>query len=361
MNINTFIEKSKKIHNNKYDYSLVEYKTSKTKVKIICTEHGIFEQNPNNHTNGQGCPTCGRENMKEKQKQKDFIKKAIKIHGDSFSYNDVKYINNRTNINITCHKCHNHFVQTPNNHLRYNKSCPYCSGEIFNKEIFTKNANNTHNQKYDYSLSQGKNNKSKIKIICPEHGIFEQRIDHHLNGSGCPKCTNKHNYSTKEWCKIATNKHNNKYNYSLVKYINAKTKIKLICPEHGIFEQIPSSHLDGRGCPKCKSSKGEEKIRKSLIENNINFESQKKFDNCFYKKKLYFDFYLPDYNLCIEFDGEQHFKSIPYWGGDEIFEKVKIRDKIKNQYCQDNNIDLLRIRFDEEYDFNQLIKKLLHE
>lgn len=151
--------------------------------------------------------------------------------------------------------------------------------------------------------------------------------------------------------------HNNKYNYSLVDYINAKSKVKIICNinKHGIFEQEPHSHLSGHGCPRCRDSKGEIKIKNYLIEKNINFVSQKKFNDCRDAFMLPFDFYLPGLNICIEYDGEQHFKSIKHFGGDNMFIDRQKKYNIKTNYCLENDIELLRIR---KNNFNELYKRI---
>jgi len=143
--------------------------------------------------------------------------------------------------------------------------------------------------------------------------------------------------------------HNYKYDYSLVEYINAHTKVKIICPNHGIFEQSPNSHLQNVGCPKCNRSKGEEQIEKYLLEKNIQFINQYRFDNCKDKRKLPFDFYLPEHNACIEFDGKQHFKLENYfWGGEKTVKNTQKHDNIKNDYCMKNNIILFRINYKDD-------------
>jgi len=153
--------------------------------------------------------------------------------------------------------------------------------------------------------------------------------------------------TTKEIVERAKNIHSNKYDYSLVNYKNNETKIKIICKEHGEFEQTPNSHLNRSGCPICNESKGEREIKNLLNNNNILFETQKKFGKCKYKRILPFDFYLPKDNLCIEFDGEQHFKPIKHWGGQKDFKYRKKLDNIKNNFCKDNNIKLIRIKYNE--------------
>ena len=147
----------------------------------------------------------------------------------------------------------------------------------------------------------------------------------------------------------AKNVHGNKYDYSNMNYINSYTKVEIICPKHGSFYQAPQDHIHSKaGCPICKESKGELLISNILNELNIDYNRQKTFPDLKYKSLLYFDFYLPDYNICIEYDGEQHFKSVDYFGGEKVFEENKIRDKIKNEYCNNNNIRLIRISYDEK-------------
>lgn len=142
--------------------------------------------------------------------------------------------------------------------------------------------------------------------------------------------------------------HGDKYDYSLVNYINNNTKVKIICKKHGIFEQKPNNHLSNNGCPVCKESKGEKEISKILEEKSINYIAQYKFIDCVNKISLPFDFYLPDYNTCIEFDGIQHFKSIEYWGGSDGLKKRQNNDKIKNDYCLKNNIRLIRVKYNDD-------------
>ena len=161
-------------------------------------------------------------------------------------------------------------------------------------------------------------------------------------------------YDNNDFIRLSILKHGNKYDYSLVIYVNADTKVKIICPEHGIFEQRSSSHINGSGCPMCNDSKGEKEISLLLDNMNIKYERQKKFDDCIDNKKLPFDFYLIDYDICIEFDGMQHFKPIEYFGGLKTLEIVKRHDDIKNKFCENNNIRLIRIKY------NQNIEKKLN-
>jgi very-short-patch-repair endonuclease len=281
----------------------------------------------------------------------DFIEKAKNLHGDKYDYSIVNYLNNITKVNIICPK-HGEFLQFPNGHL-IGQECPKCSSTcVKSTDQFILSAKTIHNNIYDYSLVNYVNNRMKIKIICSKHGIFEQAPYSHLNGNGCPKCAVIKNSgilkkTQQEFINESIKLHNNKYDYSKVNYINAHTKIIIICPEHGEFKQKPNNHLNGRGCPSCSQSKGEKIIENILLRKNLNFIKQKTFKNCKCKQKLQFDFYLPEHNTCIEYDGRQHFEPIKYFGGEVAFKILQERDKIKENFCNENNINLMRIKYNE--------------
>jgi glutaredoxin len=228
------------------------------------------------------------------------------------------------------------------------QKCPYCSNKKIKNEDFIKKANEIHENKYDYSFVEYKNAVSKIKIICPSHGEFIQIAKNHIYlNEGCPYCS-KNKSNLELFLKNAKIKHNNKYDYSnFTNYTNNKEKIKIICPTHGEFFQIIYNHLSGAGCPKCTETKGESLIRTYLEKNNVKFEQYKRFENCRYKNTLAYDFYLPDHNICIEYDGKQHYEPIDWFGGKKKLKYTIMVDKIKNDYCIKNNIKLFRIKYDE--------------
>ena len=343
MNKEKFIEKSKEIHKDKYDYTFVEYVDSHKKVKIICPTHGEFEQRPNNHISGkQGCPDCSKT---KKLNIKEFIEKSKKIHGDKYDYSKSIYSNNKNLIKIIC-PIHGEFEQRSESHLK-GSNCPKCSiDESRKNEEFITNSKIKHENKYDYSLVEYKRCDKKVKIICPIHGEFEQRPEFHLK-RGCPICEGNMKLTTEQIKFIFNRIHKNKYDYSLVQYRGDKIKVKIICSIHGVFEQKPCIHKIGSGCPKCNESKGEKEISKFLDMHKIDYISQKKFSECLDQKELVFDFYLPNVNTCIEYDGEQHFESNVFFGGDKRLEDQKRKDEIKNDFCEKNNIKLIRIKYDE--------------
>src|SRR3990167_7438698 len=191
--------------------------------------------------------------------------------------------------------------------------------QISNTNKFINKANKIHNYKYDYSEVAYLNSKTKIKIICKEHGIFKQRPDSHLNGNGCKKCANIKKNNKNKFINQANEIHNSKYNYCNVNYINNKTKIKIICKKHGIFEQIPSSHLYGFGCSKCSISvsKAETAWLNMLnIPNDIHHRQVKIYINEKYDKKYFLvDGFDSKTNTIYEFYGD-------YWHGNpKIYNK----------------------------------------
>lgn len=289
--------------------------------------------------------------MKNKIKDTDsFIHEANIVHNNKFNYSLVNYKKSKENIIIICPE-HGEFNSTPDNHIRRKSGCPYCSKNKSNNLLFIKKSKCVHGEIYDYSKVKYEKHRSVVTIICPTHGDFLQTPDSHLQGSGCIYCFKNMKTTIKNFINKSNNKHEYKYDYSIVSKIkNNTSKITIICPNHGKFQQQVRHHMSGSGCPSCNESKGEREIGKILKENNIMFEIQKTFNKCKNKEtsqNLKFDFYLPNFNACIEFDGIQHFEPVKYFGGEKAFKGVQKRDKIKDEYCKENNIRLIRIKHSE--------------
>jgi very-short-patch-repair endonuclease len=289
-----FIIEANKIHNNKYDYSKVEYKGNHIKVCIICPEHGEFWQTPAHHLMGVKCPKCSLVQRCDKQKMKfeDFLQRGKEIHNNKYDYSKVEYINALT----------------------------------------------------------------KVCIICPEHGEFWQTPNAHLNcKQGCQKCKGLYKKTTEEFITNAKKIHGDKYDYSKVEYNGNKIKVCIICPEHGEFWQRPNDHLKGCGCSKCNISKIEREIKELLENEKIDFIYQaRKKDNhdllCL--GRLTLDFYLPKYKIAIECQGIQHFYTKNFFT-EECVKKTHERDKRKFKICKENGILLLyysNLNIDYPYD-----------
>ncbi len=227
-------------------------------------------------------------------------------------------------------------------------------------EEFISDAKKVHGNKYDYSKTIYKGNKIKVIIICKKHGAFEQRTDDHLIGKGCSKCRIDTLSSTLLEFKTKAKKvHGDKYEYSKTIYKGNKSKVIIICKKHGVFEQRPDDHLAGKGCPNCKEYKGEKKIKEFLIRNNIEFETQKKFPECKNKSLLSYDFFLPKQNLLIEFNGIQHYRAVSLFGGEAALKKQKENDKIKEVFAKRNKIKLLTITYRKENSIEKILKREL--
>jgi hypothetical protein len=188
-----------------------------------------------------------------------FIKKSKEIHGDKYDYSLCDYTNKRTKVKIIC-KEHGEFEQHTHNHL-HGSGCLKCSGRNLTIPEFINKSNISHKNKYDYSLVNTTKSFEKINIICPIHGVFETITSNHIKGSGnCIKCfINKKTSNNEEFINKSNTVHNYEYDYSLVHYNNSKSKVKIICKKHGEFEQTPNMHLRGQGCPICRYIKSTEK------------------------------------------------------------------------------------------------------
>ena len=355
MNTEEFINKANKVHNGKYDYSKVEYVNAKTKICIICPEHGEFWQTPNNHLSGKGCALCANENklhLYNKSNDK-FISEAQMIHYDKYDYSKVEYVNAYTKVCIIC-PIHGEFWQTPHNHLQ-GQGCPKCSPTLkLNKDVFIEISNKKHNGKYDYSKVKYINNRTKVCIICPEHGEFWQTPSNHMYGYGCAKCANSlnaenHTSNTDIFIEKAKLIHLNKYDYSKVKYINNRTKVCIICPEHGEFWQTPDAHLSNKGCPKCGRvmSNPEDEIVNVLDK----FCSQQRNHTILKGKEL--DIFIPSLKIGIEYNGLR-------WHSEEFGKDHRYHlDKLNK--CNEQGIKLIQIFEDEWINHRKICESKLRQ
>lgn len=202
-----FLKEAKEIYGDTYDYSLVDNVKVKEKVKIICKEHGEFEQAAYSHLKGHGCKKCKIESLRNTQE--DFIKKAKKVYNDKYDYSLVEYKGHHTKVDIVCPK-HGVFSKTPSQHL-YGRECNGCSPARIKhlkkyKDKFLEKSEKIHDNKYDYSKVEYNGSANKVEIICNIHGSFLQSPKVHLEGSGCQECGKEANsYSYSEWQKSGEN------------------------------------------------------------------------------------------------------------------------------------------------------------
>lgn len=347
------------------DFSETIYVNATTPIIYKCIHHGYKQALVTSllRDNSLGCKDCAIES--HTLGLEEFIRRAREVHGNKYDYSEVEYINCEIKVKIFCKKCQEFFWQTPVAHLN-GQGCAKCSKnyrktpeeyKIYFEELL--------GYKFDFSLAQFKDNKTKVEIICKKCGHhFFKKPNALLNDikklkdhePHCPNCEKAHtNWNTKTFVEWLKSIWGDKYDYSKVDYINFKTKIELICPEHGSFWKIPNDLYSNRNreiiCPKCNTSEGELKLEKYFKDLSINYITQKTFEGLYgvgqYRPHpLKFDFYLPEYNCCIEYQGMQHYKPVNYFGGEDTFGNLLIRDDLKKQYCVKNNISLIEIKYD---------------
>jgi very-short-patch-repair endonuclease len=343
-----FIRRAREVHGNKYDYSLVEYTGMNNKV-IICLDGVQYEQSPNKHILAKRCP----EKNTPKKTTEEFLKEAKAIWGDKYDYSLTEYTGSLNKVKIILDGII--YEQRASTHINPLKKC--VEKEV-TFEAFLKRAKIKYGDKYDYSEVQYVNVTTPVKIKLGDKEYYQTPFNHL---SFQPENISKaRRMTTKEFIEQSNLVHDNLYKYDKVEYKKSQIKVVITCPNHGDFEQIPMSHLAGHGCRNCNESKGEKAIAKFLTKNNIHFERQYKFKDCRNIYELPFDFYIPSMRTVIEYDGEQHFKPLPFFGGEEAFNTLKINDAIKTEYCEDNMINIVRISYEQYNDIAQILWKGLN-
>lgn len=297
--------------------------------------------------------------MTKKKTTQDFIKEAKETHCDRYDYSKVQYIDAKTKVCIICPK-HGEFWQIPRFHIQGN-GCPRCNGGVKDtKEIFIEKAHRVHGNTYNYSNINYVKSSNPVEIICSIHGSFSQTPNDHLNGCGCPKCgklnsAQKQTKPQEAFIQQAKEVHDSKYTYNKTNYINEKTKVIITCPIHGDFEQWPCNHLQGQGCPKCgrelvaknHSSKGELQVKTILEKYKINFKYQYTLKHKINNRFVTVDFICKynDETFVIEYNGQQHYKPVEIFGGQNMFELQQIRDNGLRDLCSKYNVHLIEIPY----------------
>lgn len=341
----SYDEVKKEIESYGYKLHSLEYKNCKTPLEIECPCGHKLQMNFDHFKNqGNRCPYC-YGNVKYTQEE---VEKYVK----SFGYELLSdYINCKEKIKLKHKECgcvfdttYDHFKGSKN---REGSRCPTCNGgskhTIENIKIYALN--------YGWTLisTEYEDSYKKLHFQCSNgHDKYISFTDFKNDEKRkCKKCLNQE--KTNEFKELAES-----LGYIFIEgfYENCESIFKLQCPKGHVFDIKYTNLKYKKGvCPCCKESRGEFEIRRVLNKNNIEFIKEYKFEDCKFKASLPFDFYLPNLNICIEFDGEYHYKAIDYFGGLDKFISRKINDTIKNKYCKDNNIKLIRIPY---WDLNNI-------
>lgn len=250
-----YVARAREVHGDKYEYKELYYNAVQKRwfLKILCAVHGIFDKKVGNHiTNKQGCPSCTRKYVLT---QADFLERCKSKHGNRYSYDKAVYVNNTSNVIITC-TIHGDFSMTPKNHTQHGQVCPQCS---INAKLTTtslvEKLEVLRGDIYDYSKVEYQGAEIEVILICKTHGEFSALAHNLLDKRTeicCHRCRKSKVLCTKDFIEDANKVHSNLYDYGKTEYVSSIEKVIICCPTHGEFLQRPTDHLSGRnGCPSC--------------------------------------------------------------------------------------------------------------
>ncbi len=383
-----FLTRAKQKFGNKFDYSQMTYTDYNSPVKLKCREHGELETTPFRHLlyPSGGCIGCRKDlqwSSIRKMTTEEFLERAIAIHGDRYDYSETKYVSMNKDLSIRCPQHNVRFEMRPKFHLK-GRGCPLCEQEDIamyeiskkaaiqwrsdyrkkqsekkkrSKEIlkgrphikytwdeFIHYANLIHEGEYDYRYVKKEfvDMNTPVTIICKRHNKpFPQTPVKHLKGQGCPRCIGRMR-TTESFIEEAQEVHKGHFTYDNVKFVDYATPVTITCKIHGDFPMRPLKHLRGEGCPLCQTSKMELEMVAFLKSHlSAKIELQKHFAWLRFQLGLALDVYLPEYNIAIECQGEEHFRASPKFGGEEGFKYTQERDKAKSELCKKHGIRIL--------------------
>lgn len=336
-----FIRRAMQVHGGRYDYSLVDYRTAREKVEIVCPEHGGFWQTPDKHVNrGQGCPACKPTARVSEEK---FAHRLHAVHGGRLVLVPGSFSRMFDPVQMVCPR-HGRFEALASNVVNNGSGCPKCAAEQrgiqqrMTREGFIAKATETHQQKYDYTRAEITDSVTPIEIVCPEHGVFKQTPAKHLMGQGCPQCgverrTLAKFKSKEQFVLDAVAVHGDRYDYSRFDYTSVRSPGTIICRKHGEFDQTPDAHLAGKGCQRCTSqvSKWEAEVSEFLAEAGVDCVRTRAVAG------VEFDLYAD--GVAVECNGL-------YWHSDR-FANARMRHLEKTRAARSAGVRLLHLFEDE--------------
>lgn len=347
----------------KYTYEIVEeymstfgykllsdkYNSCTDKLSIQCPKGHQYDGTFINFKQGKRCPYCSGNKLNYG---------VVKDHVESQGYKllSSEFKGRKYKLLMRCPDGHEY--ETTWDNFRNGHRCPTCAS---NKIKYTYEEVKEYIENFDYKLLSKEyiNTQTHLLVMCPSEHSYEVTFNNFRIGKRCPVCAGNVKLT---YDYIST--YIERYNYKLLstEYINNRTPLKMQCDKGHAFKCSFDNFQKGNRCPKCKNTKGQIKIKDVLMNYKIDFIEEYRFDDCKFKRTLPFDFYLPDYNCCIEFDGLQHYVIKEYFGGYEGFVDRKIRDTIKNIYCEKNNIKLVRIHYEDMKNLEDIIlNKIINE
>ena len=364
------IDKLKIKFGENVDYSLVPTEGKwkpEQEITLRCIKHNEIKTSKalyfiNNRFNCF-CSRCRKDKERNYRTATD-LRKQLNEKFPQYTFKDEDYKGWNRTMEFYCTIHNEYFTAAPINLFKEGSCrCPFCTlkkkpGKPMSLEDFIKKAKEVHGNKYDYSLIKEEDwngINSYIDIRCPEHDeVFNVAARRHLNGKGkCPECWIEehgkiYEISPEEIERRGREKHGDKYDYSLITEPHRIHDIvNIICPNHGPFETTLSDHFSWKGCPECsdRESIGEKLTKDVLDSYNISFDDEVYLEGCDYKGHLFFDVYIEKHNICIEYQGAQHYRPIERFGGEKEFQEIQARDQTKRDYCKENNIVEIEIPY----------------
>lgn len=263
----TYVARAREVHGDRYDYGKVVYVSAQDYIEIGCPDHGTFRQKARAHLL-YGCKKCGHlRNADERRLDKQkFVSLSRNKHGNRYDYSNVEFRNQHEKVEIICPE-HGSFWQPVNDHLK-GHGCAKCGKK---KGVATRQTGRIpydwkgraiqfHGDMYDYSESKFLGWNKKVTIICHLHGPFDQLPTNHLRGNGCPTCRQeKARLGFDQFVQRANERHGDKYDY--VSYCHEKNQVGIVCAIHGHFTQRRFDHLNGAGCPSCANAAAQDRMR----------------------------------------------------------------------------------------------------
>ena len=354
-----------------YECSLLskEYINNRQKLDIECKCGNFFNKSLEsmNRYKKYMCNTCAdKESRVNRRIKYEDIKKSIEETGYTLMTAKSDYTKAEEKIKVKCNKGHIYDV----GYYEFSKRgqrCLYCQREIRSKkQTISYEDICKYVESIDYKLITKKSDyidtKHYVFVECDKNHIYKTKINSLKNGKRCKTCATIKNAERQRIPYEKQKEFVKSFRYELISqkedYTNVHDKYIFKCDKGHIYKASFSDFQQGCRCPICRISKGEAKVESILKKYGIEYILQYKFDDCKFYNKLPFDFYIPSMNACIEYDGKQHFQYVHRWGGYDEFINRLIRDSIKNIYCRENKIKLIRIPY---YEFKNIEEILLNK
>lgn len=346
-----FVKLARDKYGDYYSYDFLPEKITRVVESIVCKKHGEFKVIPRDHLRSKyGCPHCASDKTRipcEKINRR-YVDRAIRKFSGKFDYSETDMSAEKgAEVKIHCPE-HGMFKSRLRNHLSSKCGCPVCGREdnllertkYKTLDDIVPKARMIHGDNYKYVAYD--RDKSILIFECPKHGKRAQLLTSHFSGRGCRLCGYENRTITKdEFLNRAKKTHPEGYRYKLSELKTVNDKITIIHDCGREYKARVSNHLSGQGCRACRGSLGEAKIKEFLEHNGIDFIQQFMFDGYLFR----YDFFIPELKMLIEYDGEQHFRPVEYFGGEEAFKRLQSNDRKKNKLAKEKGYLLMRISY----------------